>query len=75
MALSPPFIMSLAVSSTGVIAAGTADGRLLIGFGGEKGSTTDAKTKKKAKKAKRWNGFDQDESLLIKVAEGPIVTL
>ena len=72
MALSPPFIMSLAVSSTGVIAAGTADGRLLIGFGGEKGSTTDAKTKKKAK---RWNGFDQDESLLIKVAEGPIVTL
>ncbi len=62
----------LAVSSTGVVAAGTADGRLLIGFGGEKGSTADAKTKKKAK---RWNGLDQDESLIIKVAEGPIVAL
>ncbi|KAF9558000.1 hypothetical protein CPC08DRAFT_736537 [Agrocybe pediades] len=73
MALSPPFIMSLAVSVTGVLAAGTADGRLWIGFGGEKSPNTTAKSSKK--KAKKWDGLNEDESLLIKVAEGPIVAM
>ncbi len=73
MALSPPFIMSLALSSIGTVAAGTADGRLFLGFGGERSPSAGAKTKKK--KAKKWEGLDGDESLLIKVAEGPVVAL
>jgi hypothetical protein len=66
MALAPPFIMSMAMSNTGVLAAGTADGHLWIGFGGEKGSAS-------KKKAKKWEGLDESKALLIKVAEGPIV--
>lgn len=61
--------MSLAVSSIGTVAAGTADGRLFLGFGGEKSLS---KTKKKAKK---WEGLGGDDSALIKLAEGPIVAL
>lgn len=72
MSLAPPFIICMAMSSTGVIAAGTADGRLWIGFGGEKGSILGKAPKKKSKK---WDGLDQSEALLIKVAEGPIVAL
>ena len=66
MSLAPPFIMSMAMTATGVLAAGTADGRLWLGFGGEKGSK---------KKAKKWEGLDENKALLIKVAEGPIVAL
>ncbi|KAF8197518.1 WD40-repeat-containing domain protein [Pholiota molesta] len=68
MALAPPFIMSMAMSNTGVLAAGTADGHLWIGFGGEKGSAS-------KKKAKKWEGLDESKALLIKVAEGPIVAM
>lgn len=69
-ALAPPFVMSLAVSLSGVLAAGTADGRLWLGFGGEK-KVTGAKRKK----GKKWRGLDEDETLLIKIAEGPIVAM
>lgn len=69
MSLSPPFVISMAVSTTGVVAAGTADGRLLIGFGAERGALG------KGKKAKKWEGLNPDETLLIKIAEGPIVAL
>ncbi|KIK08814.1 hypothetical protein K443DRAFT_535773 [Laccaria amethystina LaAM-08-1] len=69
-ALAPPFVMSLAVSPSGVLAAGTADGRLWLGFGGEK-KVTGAKRKK----GKKWGGLDEDETLLIKIAEGPIVAM
>jgi hypothetical protein len=72
MALSPPFVMSMAMSTTGVLAAGTADGRLWLGFGGEKPSVGEKGTKKKAKK---WDGLEEKEALLIKVAEGPIVAM
>jgi hypothetical protein len=60
--------MSLAVSSTGIVAAGTADGRLLIGFGAESYLAT-------KKKSKKWQGLVEDETLLIKIAEGPVVAL
>jgi hypothetical protein len=63
----------MAMSNTGVLAAGTADGRLWIGFGGEKSSNPGAKGAKK--KAKKWEGLGEDETLLIKVAEGPIVAM
>ncbi|KIM48722.1 hypothetical protein M413DRAFT_15055 [Hebeloma cylindrosporum] len=72
MALSPPFIMSMAMSTTGVLAAGTADGRLWLGFGGERPASGGKGTNKKAKK---WEGLEENEALLIKVAEGPIVAM
>jgi len=72
MALSPPFVMSMAMSTTGVLAAGTADGRLWLGFGGERPSTGGKGTNKKTKK---WEGLEENEALLIKVAEGPIVAM
>ncbi len=72
MALSPPFIMSAAMSSTGVMAAGTADGRLWLGFGGEKGTATKSIKKKQARK---WNGLNIDDEHLEKIAEGPIVAM
>jgi hypothetical protein len=72
LSLSPPFIMSMAMSSTGVLAAGTADGRLWIGFKGDKTSNLGKIPKKKLKK---WEGLDEDEALVIKIAEGPIVAM
>ena len=72
MALSPPFIMSTAMSSTGVMAAGTADGRLWLGFGGEKRSLPGSSKKKRAKK---WEGLRDDDELAVKIAEGPIVAM
>lgn len=60
--------MSLAVSSTGIVAAGTADGRLLIGFGAESCLTM-------KKRPKKWPGLVAEETLLIKIAEGPVVAL
>ena len=70
--LSPPFIMSMAMSNTGVLAAGLADGRLWLGLKGDKASTSRKGPKKKSKK---WEGLDEDESILVKVAEGPIVAM
>ena len=64
--------MSMAMSITGILAAGTADGRLWIGFKGDKASNSGKGPKKKSKK---WEGLDEDEALLIKVAEGPIVAM
>ena len=69
MSLSPPFIMSMAMSNTGVLAAGTADGRLWLGFKGDKTSN------RPRKKSKKWEGLEEDEALFIKVAEGPIVAM
>ncbi|KAF8912110.1 WD40-repeat-containing domain protein [Gymnopilus junonius] len=70
VSLSPPFILSTAMSATGVLAAGTADGRLFVGFGGEKSSVKGSK-----KKSKKWEGLEEDETVLVKVAEGPIVAM
>ncbi|KAJ6630598.1 WD40-repeat-containing domain protein [Mycena sp. CBHHK59/15] len=67
MSFSPPFVMSAVISITGIMAVGTADGRLWIGFGGEKGN--------KKKKSRKWEGFNPDHEFLEKVAEGPIVAM
>ncbi|KAF7363588.1 WD repeat-containing protein 53 [Mycena sanguinolenta] len=69
-ALSPPFIMSAAMTSTGVMAAGTADGRLWLGFGGEKGGP-----KKSKKRTRKWEGLNSEEEHMEKIAEGPIVAM
>ncbi|TFK30269.1 WD40 repeat-like protein [Coprinopsis marcescibilis] len=65
--LSPPFIMSFGVSSTGVIVGGSACGRLWIGIGGEK--------RPSRKKTKRWEGLRESESAGIIAAQGPIVSV
>lgn len=75
MSLSPPFILSTAVSSTGIVAAGTADGRIWIGTGGEKRPAAATGTSGKKKRSRKWEGLKKDEGLLLKVAEGPIVAL
>ncbi|KAK2466708.1 hypothetical protein APHAL10511_000966 [Amanita phalloides] len=72
MSLSPPFITSMALSSTGILAAGTADGRLLINFAGEISKVDNAKSKKTMK---HWNGLDESQEHVVNIAEGPIVAM
>ncbi|KAJ7632780.1 WD40-repeat-containing domain protein [Roridomyces roridus] len=70
MSLSPPFVMSAAMTPTGLMAAGTADGRLWLGSGGEK---TPSSTKKK--RSRKWEGLDEEGEVMEKIAEGPIVAM
>ncbi|KAJ4487736.1 WD40-repeat-containing domain protein [Lentinula aciculospora] len=71
VSLSPPFIMSTAFSSTGILAAGTADGNLWIGLGGQKGLS-----KTRTKRSRKWNGLsDEEKKIFVKVVEGPIVAM
>jgi len=67
VSMSPTFVLCLSVSSAGAIAAGTADGHLWIGLGGDK--------RLSVKKARKWGGLRDDASLSSKIADGPIVAL
>lgn len=69
--MSPPFIMSSALSPSGIFAVGIADGRVWIGTGGEK-MPAGASAKKKRRK---WEGLKQDEGFMADVGHGPIVAL
>ena len=69
--LSPPFVLSVAVSPTGVLSASTASGLAFVGTGGEKRPTGQAQKKRKRK----WGGLDQSEGRVTKVAEGPVVAM
>lgn len=68
--LAPPFIMSSAISPTGVLAAGTADGHVWFGFGGER-----QPRKKSKKNPDFWKGLSDDHYVKLKVAEGPLVAM
>jgi hypothetical protein len=72
--MSPPFILSSAMSSSGILAAGTADGRVWIGTGGEKMSAVSSGISVK-KKRRKWEGLKQDEAFKADVGHGPIVAL
>ena len=72
VSLSPPFILSLSISPTGIIAAGTADGRLYIGTSGEKSSEALGGRQRRQRK---WKGLKMDGRIVADVAEGPIVGL
>lgn len=67
VSLSPPFVLCLSVSSTGTVAAGTADGQIWVGLGGDK--------RVSAKKSRKWGGLREDMSLSKKIADGPVVAL
>ncbi|CAL1705173.1 unnamed protein product [Somion occarium] len=71
VSLSPPFILSTAVSSTGLIAASTADGRLWLGTGGDKSHPSNSKPGKK--RTRKWEGLRAEDGLFVQVAEGPVV--
>lgn len=71
MSLSPPFILSTSVRSTGLFAASTADGRVWLGGGGEKRPSPASGAKKK--RTRKWEGLREDEGLWLQVAEGPVV--
>jgi len=64
----PPFITAMTISTLGVMAAGTADGRIWVGGGGSKSSTPPDKGRSN-KKARKWNGLDEKEGSMTKVAE------
>lgn len=66
--LSPPFIISSAISPSGVLAAGTADGRIWLGFGGEKRMHT-------KKRSKKWDGLSEEGEVAQKITDGPIVAM
>ncbi|TFK55066.1 hypothetical protein OE88DRAFT_1653702 [Heliocybe sulcata] len=68
VSLSPPFILAMALSTSGVMAVGTADGRVWIGTGGEKGHPS-----AKKKRSRKWEGLREDEGVWLSVAEGPVV--
>ncbi|KAI0723954.1 WD40-repeat-containing domain protein [Cerioporus squamosus] len=67
VSLSPPFVLSVSVNATGLIAASTADGRVWVGGGGEKRPSS------KKKRSRKWEGLREDEGLWLQVADGPVV--
>ena len=67
--MSPPFIVSLSISPTGIIAAGTADGRVYLGTSGEKSSKATAGQKRRRK----WEGLKSDGQIVIEIAQGPVI--
>ena len=70
MSLSPPFVLAISISTTGIIACATASGYVFLGYGGAK--TTNLT---KRKKARKWNGLKSDESIWFKAAEGAVVSM
>jgi hypothetical protein len=64
-------VLCTAVSSAGLVAAGTADGRVWLGTGGEKGGSRVSKKKK----SRKWEGLRAEEAVEERVAEGPVVAM
>ncbi|KAL1721056.1 hypothetical protein EV715DRAFT_288601 [Schizophyllum commune] len=73
VSLSPPFVICSAMSSTGVLVAGLADGRVWVGVGGERETKDKKPTSKAKKRTKKWEGLDERGVLSDRVAEGPVV--
>lgn len=72
LALSPSFILSLDISSTGVLAAGTADGRIYVGTSGERSSGAGGARQNRRRK---WEGLRSDGRILVEVARGPVTAM
>ena len=63
----------MAMSSASLIAVGTANGFLWLGGGGEKSSGTQTTSKKK--RSRKWDGLQEEDSIYVPVAEGPVVAV
>ncbi|KAI0949954.1 hypothetical protein AcV7_008573 [Taiwanofungus camphoratus] len=72
VSLSPPFVLASSMTSTGLFAASTADGRVWLAGGGEKRTPNVSGSKKRSRK---WEGLKEDEAMYIQVAEGPVVAV
>lgn len=70
ISMSPPFVLSIAASSTGLIAATTADGRVWLGTGADKASPAASEKKKRSRK---WEGLRESSGIFTQVADGPVV--
>lgn len=70
VSLAPPFVLSTSISPSGVVAATTADGRVWIGSGGDK-STSSADKKKRSRK---WQGLKESDGRFVQIADGPVVS-
>nr|GAT60084.1 predicted protein [Mycena chlorophos] len=70
VSLSPPFILSAALTGTGAVAAGTADGRLWVSCSGDKSVNSGKK-----KRSRKWEGLNEEDEILEKIAEGPVVAM
>ncbi|KAG1771706.1 hypothetical protein EDD22DRAFT_976708 [Suillus occidentalis] len=68
VSMSPPFVLSSAVSPSGILAVGTADGRVWKISGVSSGTSV-------KKKRRKWEGLKQDEAFTADVGHGPIVAL
>ncbi|KAJ3492120.1 hypothetical protein NLI96_g201 [Meripilus lineatus] len=73
ISMSPPFVLSIALSPSGLIAAAIADGRVWIGSGGDRSSIPSKG--KGAKRSRKWEGLDDSSGTWVQVAEGPIVAI
>ncbi|CUA68082.1 hypothetical protein RSOLAG22IIIB_03320 [Rhizoctonia solani] len=62
----PPFLYSVTIDFNGAMAAGTADGRVIVGRGGEKGQRDRPNRRK-------WNGLNVDMVSQYHIAEGPVI--
>ena len=69
VSLSPLFVHSVAFSEHGAIIAGTADGRVWVGRGGDKSIPS------KKKRSRKWEGLREDAGNWVNVAEGPVVSV
>lgn len=57
-----------------MIAGGAANGRLWVGFGGDRSPAAQASNRKVKKKRRYWEGLkDSDDSAWLDVAQGPVV--
>ncbi|KAG1831981.1 hypothetical protein F4604DRAFT_926686 [Suillus subluteus] len=74
VSMSPLCVLSSAMSPTGILAAGTADGWVWIGTGGEKMSGVSSGTSIQ-KKRRKCKGLEQDEAFRTDVGHGPSTAL
>lgn len=70
VSLSPPFVLSLAVSPSGLVAAGLADGRVWLGAGGDRNAPGSQK-----KRVRKWEGLRDADVSVLQIAEGPVVAV
>lgn len=68
VSLSPPFVLSIAVSPSGLLAAGIADGRVWLGAGGDKSAPS-------SKRSRKWEGLSSSSGSWVQVADGPVVAV